>query len=284
MFPHPVVVEHLPHDVGRSWYYRHRLWAPTDGTIGLNPNMWWSLNILHELSHGAAPRFRFVDGETRASLRHQECHAHGPEWASTFHRVVTQHEPSLAAPLREAFDHYGVALLDDAQFAAAQTFSRRAGLELADEIPEPGRSHALWIKQAEVTQRWEMIGADLGFLLDSLVDGDDGARRWQPLADKISTVLPCTADDIRDLERAGSPLELDDEYGPARATHLKPIALASSVALDIDPLYSLSTGNALAPGDTLPAWTAELNPSWYDELLRCHERAAAMPSRWRHIV
>jgi len=31
---------HTSDDVGRSWYYRHRLWAPTSATIGLNPNMW----------------------------------------------------------------------------------------------------------------------------------------------------------------------------------------------------------------------------------------------------
>jgi len=104
------------------------------------------------------------------------------------------------------------------------------------------------------------------------------------LDDEISAVLPCTADDIIDLEGAGSPLELEDEYGPARASELKPLALAAFVALDVDPLYTLSTGNPLAPGDSLPAWTAELNPSWYDKLLRCHERAAAMPSKWRHIV
>lgn len=290
VFPHHVDVEHLRGAVGRSWYYRRRLWAPTTATIGLNPRMWWSLNILHELSHGAAPRFRYVDGPTPAWLRHQECHAHGPEWASTFLRLVSQFEPALAGPLQEAYEHYDVALLDDDGFTRARSSSHAAELELAQEIPDAIRSHALLVEQVEPTQRWERIGADLGYLLDHFVDfdetfdADDLLTRWQPLAHTISAVLPCTPDDIQDLAVNGSPAELEEQLGPARAEQLKPLALAALVALGVDPLYALSARGVLTWDAALPEWTAELNPAWYELLVRCHEQSAAMPSKWRLVV
>lgn len=132
-FPHQIYVTEAPYEAHESWLERDRSFEYRSATLAVHPDMRWTLNLLHELAHGASPRYRYVpDSSGHEWPPHLELHPHGGLWASTYLRLVRDFAPTCHSQLREAYEHYEVMLVDDDTLLDAVRESRRAERELTE--------------------------------------------------------------------------------------------------------------------------------------------------------
>lgn len=205
-FPHQIYVTEAPYEAHESWLERDRSFEYRSATLAVHPDKRWTLNLLHELAHGASPRYRYVpDSSGHEWPPHLELHPHGGLWASTYLRLVRDFAPTCHSQLREAYEHYEVMLVDDDTLLDAVRESRRAERELTEWDASVTGDARAWSYQAIRLQQ------------------DDPSRSLQPsLANLIVTGAFRAGDPDRSVNRMFDPIaDMSTVSSIARRTTLE---------------------------------------------------------------
>ena len=293
-FPHKITVTEAPYEAHESWLERNRPFEYTTATLAVHPEMRWTLNLLHELAHGASPRYRYRPAQPGKEWpAHQEIHPHGEKWASTYLRLVREFAPDWHPQLREAYKHYRVALVDDDTLAKAIAESRRAEHELTQWDATAEGDLRTWghmairLQQESPTRTLQrsfsqvLVGGAFRFG----APGRSEKRLFDPVAAAVNAVVACTPKDLERLSRHDTLADLRDAEPPHEAERLARVAMAALVVLDVDPIVMRTDLG-------LTRWTvgleedqvARLNPGWWERVQQLNALMNARPSRWEPIT
>jgi hypothetical protein len=292
-YDHQVHVVTAPRCAHESWFERDRPFEFQTGTLAVHPGMRWTLNLLHELSHGAAPKYGYVNQSSETSVRtwppHLERHRHGGLWASTLLRFVRDFAPEWHQQLRVAYEHYEVQLLADDALLAAVLESHRAEAELAAwdaSVTGDERSWGRYGIQRQQEEPSQNLQPALGTLIVNRAfqfgEGNRSVDRlFTPLADAVGRVVACTPSDLKAITNHDTVAELRDATSNGEGRRLVQIAMAALIVLDVDAVF-IRTELGLTPSKAglTSSQVAALNDGWRTRLKHLDDLARQRPSRW----
>ncbi|OZD03437.1 hypothetical protein CH275_16860 [Rhodococcus sp. 06-235-1A] len=263
----------------------------TRWTVSLHPAMLTTRVLLHEVAHCAAPYYVVEDHEPRyrrgkrLAVSHSKHLAHGAFFAATLAAITGHVVLGDQGGLRAAFDHF------EAPVASADELRRE--LDAQPKIVDEEVAYLADLRQFMEDARASTTTADnprppssyvpetpWGFYLEMTRRRIHRRRKdgspllsQRRLAEQISTVFPCSARNISELEHLRQPPD-----SPAQLTR----AMMATICLGMDPIwtrYNLQL-TRWGCGDITLEQARRLNPGWAELVEHINELLKAMPPRW----